>query len=207
MPPLKENEVLLSATERSGSRSATSRSSEESHGSPTKVSLRRTKSIHDPKRGEPAVRQFGYGEDCTHAGFMKKRKTKLLRHEWQEGHFRLNGSELSMHENARLSASAMERINVENYGVACASNVSSGKLSAAMKAFHISRSNSADPTKADKTAFNFQLVPNKDGSDRKAAANGKTHHFAVNTKDERIDWMRELMLARALQQKGRGYDV
>ena len=78
-----------------------------------------------------------------------------------------------------------------------------------MKAFHIK--NNAEASKkgkneADPTAFAFQLVPSRD-SDKKAAANGKTHHFAVKTKDERIDWMRELMLAKALQQKGKGYDV
>jgi hypothetical protein len=39
------------------------------------------------------------------------------------------------------------------------------------------------------------------------AVPGKTHHFAVKHKDERIDWMRELMLAKALQQKGQGYEV
>jgi len=31
---------------------------------------------------------------------------------------------------------------------------------------------------------------------------GKTHYFAVTSRDERIDWMRELMLAKALSSKG-----
>ncbi|KAJ2988669.1 hypothetical protein NUW58_g3855 [Xylaria curta] len=35
---------------------------------------------------------------------------------------------------------------------------------------------------------------------------GKTHHFAVRSRDERIDWMRELMLAKALKQKGEGFE-
>ena len=38
-------------------------------------------------------------------------------------------------------------------------------------------------------------------------ASGKTHHFAVKTRDERIDWMRELMLAKALKQKNEGYEI
>jgi hypothetical protein len=36
---------------------------------------------------------------------------------------------------------------------------------------------------------------------------GKTHHFAVKGRDERIDWMRELMLAKARKQKGEGFEV
>ena len=136
---------------------------------------------------------------------MKKRKTKMLRHEWQEAHFRLKGSELSMHENSRISAATLEKIDVDNYGVTCSSNVSSSKLTAAMKAFR-NKNEGSNSAKADPTAFNFQLVPNRD-ADKKAAASGKTHHFAVKSKDERIDWMRELMLTKALKQKDQGYDV
>lgn len=40
-----------------------------------------------------------------------------------------------------------------------------------------------------------------------ANGTGKTHHFAVKNRDERIDWMRELMLAKALRQKGEGFEV
>ena len=39
------------------------------------------------------------------------------------------------------------------------------------------------------------------------AATGKTHHFAVKSRDERIDWMRELMLAKAKQQKADGCEI
>ncbi len=40
-----------------------------------------------------------------------------------------------------------------------------------------------------------------------STARGKTHHFAVKSRDDRIDWMRELMLAKALKQKGEGAEV
>jgi hypothetical protein len=40
-----------------------------------------------------------------------------------------------------------------------------------------------------------------------ANGTGKTHHFAVKGRDERIDWMRELMLAKAKKQKGEGFEV
>ena len=76
----------------------------------------------DPAKHSPDVKTFGYGEDCTHAGWMKKRKTKMLRHEWHDAHFRLKGTELAMHQSARLSSAAMDTINVENYAVDCSTD-------------------------------------------------------------------------------------
>jgi len=165
--------------------------------------------VRDPAHHSPTTRHFGYGADCTHSGWMKKRKNKMLRHEWHDAHFRLKGTQLGMYENARLSTLAKETINVSNYGVACSSVASSNKLTAAMKAFRISNPDHAK--KPDPTAFAFQLVPEvKHGETRKHAANNsKTHHFAVKSKDDRIDWMRELMLAKALQAKesGKGGEI
>jgi hypothetical protein len=152
---------------------------------------------------------------------MRKRRTKLLRHEWNDAHFRLRGSHLTQHASARLSADVQTRINVDDYAVACASVGQNRKLSAALKALAISRSSSASAEKKDaekkgadddaSTAFAFQLVPAaREGAgpeERKRRADAKTHHFAVRSKDERIDWMRELMLAKAREQKGKGYDV
>jgi hypothetical protein len=72
-------------------------------------------------------------------------------------------------------------------------------------------------------AFAFQLIPqDKNGArlrKRDSAVpgaapaaegvngTGKTHHFAVKNRDERIDWMRELMLAKAMMQKGEGFEI
>ena len=163
----------------------------------------------DPFHDSPTTQHFGYGSDCTQAGWMKKRKTKLLRHEWQAAHFRLQGTELGMYPNARLSAALLDSLNVEDYAVACSSAPSNSKLAAAMKVFRL-----RDEAKkgGDETAFAFQLVPaGKEEGRKHASAHhhgaGKTHHFAVKNKDERIDWMRELMLAKARQQKREGFDV
>lgn len=206
LPALKEGEVLFSPADDTKSAVSSDRRSSNHSGTSSRATLGRQSSTPaSASDASPNVKQFGYGPDCTHSGYMKKRKTKMLRHEWQEAHFRLKGSELSMHENARMSAAALEKIDVDNYGVTCSSNASSNKLTAAMKAFRI-KNESANTAKTDPTAFNFQLIPNKEG-DKKAAASGKTHHFAVKTKDERIDWMRELMLTKALKQKDQGYDV
>ncbi|KAK2767567.1 hypothetical protein FQN54_003725 [Arachnomyces sp. PD_36] len=147
--------------------------------------------------------------DVTHSGWMKKRKTtRLLRHEWQDHHFTLRGTQLAMYPDeqaSRRASKALEHIDVDDYAVACSSLASNSKLTAAFKKTVLKRRDSA----VDQTAFGFSLIPGteKNGSssdkvDRKAlflSSSGKPHHFAVKTRDERIDWMRELMLAKALK--------
>ena len=136
-----------------------------------------------------------------HAGWMKKRKTKMLRHEWHENHFRLNGTRLAMHRDEK-ALDMLEYIDVDDYAVAC-SSLSSSKLNAAFKSLKLS----GKKKEGDPSAFAFQLVPAAEKKGILSSATGKTHHFAVKTRDERIDWMRELMLAKALKQKGDGYEV
>lgn len=203
LPAVKENEVLSAALSDKRPYSAGQRSKSYDNSSSTS-SPKKQQTIRDPAHFTPMTKEFGYGTECTQAGWMKRRKTKLLRHEWQDSHCRLRGTQLAMHESARLSSTVKDTIDVEDYAVACSSVASTSKLNAAMKAFHIK--NTSNNAKVDATSFAFQLIPSKDGG-RKLAANGKTHHFAVKSKDERIDWMRELMLAKALQEKGKGYDV
>jgi hypothetical protein len=139
-------------------------------------------------------------KDANHAGWMKKRKTKFLRHEWNEHHYVLKGTTLAMRENEK-SIDALEHIDVDDYAVAC-SSLTSNKLSAALKSMKLS-----GKAKDDGTAFAFQLVPAAEKKGIRHAATGKTHTFAVKSRDQRIDWMRELMLAKALKQKGEGYEM
>lgn len=154
---------------------------------------------------------LGYGADVTHAGWMKKRKTKLLRHEWQDAHIRLRGTQLAVHANSRLSAATLQTIDVDDYTVACSSSAGNSKISAALKSLKLSSASAlsmGEKKGADATAFAFQLIPacEKDVRARVVGA-GKTHHFAVKSVDERIDWMRDLMLAKALRQKDAGFSV
>ncbi|KAL8988685.1 MAG: hypothetical protein Q9177_002280 [Variospora cf. flavescens] len=140
-------------------------------------------------------------QDVNHAGWMKKRKTRMLRHEWHENHFRLNGTRLAMHRDSK-DLDALESFDVDEYAVAC-SSLASNKLGAAFKSLKLSgKKKDADPA-----AFTFQLVPAAEKKGIISAATGKTHHFAVKTRDERIDWMRELMLAKALRQKTDGCEI
>jgi hypothetical protein len=168
-----------------------------------------------PIREISAAAAAGYN----HAGWMKKRKTKLLRHEWQDAHFRLRGTQLAMHGSDNLGAlddSALEYIDVDDYAVAICS--SSSKLNSAFKRLHLNAKKKQEAEANSAAAFAFQLTPaarpsgvaaaddtaEKRRKDVAHAATGKTHHFAVKTANERIDWMRELMLARARKQKDVG---
>ena len=139
--------------------------------------------------------------EVNHAGWMKKRKTKMLRHEWHENHFRLNGTQLAMHRDSK-DLDILEAIDVDEYAVAC-SSLASNKLGAAFKSLKIN----GKKKEGDPAAFSFQLVPAAEKKGILNAATGKTHHFAVKTRDERIDWMRELMLAKALRQKVDGCEI
>ncbi|KAF2176688.1 hypothetical protein K469DRAFT_722081 [Zopfia rhizophila CBS 207.26] len=165
--------------------------------SPTKTA----KPENTPKGG------FVY-DGVNHHGWMKKRRTRLLRHEWQDHHFRLNGTTLAMHPNELPSSSALQTIDVDGYAVAC-SSLASNKLSAKLRALKISSGHHSKDKNGIPTTFEFQLVPTAPGKGevRKVMPNGKVHHFAVKNRDERIDWMRELMLAKALKAKGDGYEV
>ena len=143
---------------------------------------------------------------------MRKRKTKMLRHEWHEHHFTLKGTRLAMHKDAR-ALETLEYIDVDDYAIACSSLASGGKLNAAFKAMNISL---GDKGKKDESAFAFQLIPaamdkvqklKKREAGEDSSSKAKTHYFAVRSRDERIDWMRELMLAKALKQKSDGYEI
>ncbi|KZF24792.1 hypothetical protein L228DRAFT_267098 [Xylona heveae TC161] len=151
----------------------------------------------------PAHAHHSYNSSISHAGWMKKRKTKFLRHEWQENHYKLEGTKLAMHKDEQ-TIDALEYIDVDDYAIAC-SSLASNKLGAALKSLKLS--GSGKKKDADISAFAFQLIPSIDKKGVRAAALGKTHHFAVKSREERIDWMRELMLAKALKQKGDGYEV
>lgn len=158
----------------------------------------------------------------SYAGWMKKRRTKMLRHEWHEHHFTLRGTTLAMHKDAR-ALDVLECIDVDDYAIACSSLASSSKLNAAFKRVNIAMGRGGSGDRDKKVdVFSFQLIPQAiekgvklrkrdslmpGGMSGAAGNNNKTHYFAVKSRDERIDWMRELMLAKALKQKSEGYEV
>ncbi|RYO89079.1 hypothetical protein DL766_002794 [Monosporascus sp. MC13-8B] len=185
-------------------------------------------------------------EGVTYQGPVRKRKTRMLRHEWHEQYATLKGTRLALHRDREAvvagRASALEYIDVDDYAIACSSLSAGSKLNAAFKAMHISRHKHSSSSSGDGSdavaAFSFQLIPQapdgklgrlrkRDAGNGSSAAvgsgplagslnagfegavngTGKTHHFAVRSRDERIDWMRELMLAKALKQKGEGFEV
>ncbi|KAL3469784.1 hypothetical protein BJX99DRAFT_240683 [Aspergillus californicus] len=162
--------------------------------------------INTPRAGHCRHNPFSPGsehvDDVIHSGWMKKRKTsKLIRHEWEDNHFALRGTHLCMYsdeEDSRRNTKALERIDVDDYAVACSSLPSKSKLTAAFKKTVLKRVNDSH----SETAFVFSLIPSdaKGVIERKPFFTGpKSHHFSVDTREQRIDWMRELMLAKALR--------
>ena len=156
-----------------------------------------TMNEHTPTAAKPAPGP----NDVNYEGWMKKRKTKMLRHEWHENHFRLKGTTLAMHRDSK-ALEALEYIDVDEYAVACSSVANNKKLNAAFKSLKLK-----SDKKEDVSAFSFQLVPSSEKEKGMFEKGGKTHHFAVKNREARIDWMRELMLAKALKQKGEGCEV
>jgi hypothetical protein len=143
-----------------------------------------------------------------HSGSMRKRKTtKLIRHEWQDHHCTLKGTQLAMHKDeaaAKRDSLALERIDVDDYAIAVSGLASSSKLGAAFKKSILGGAGKGD---MDEKAFAFSLIPT-DGKRQFFNDGKKSHHFSVKTRDERIDWMREIMLAKALKKgKAMGSDV
>ncbi|KAL2808039.1 hypothetical protein BJX63DRAFT_53298 [Aspergillus granulosus] len=162
----------------------------------------------------PRILLHGYNSslssdpDVTKSGWMKKRKpARFLRHDWQDAHFTLRGTNLAMHKDelaALRHSRALDLINVDDYTVACSSLGTNSKLTAAFKKSVMRSGGHAGP---DDAAFAFSLVPATKENEKKILfgnSNIKSHHFAVKTRDERIDWMRELMLAKALKKGKEG---
>jgi hypothetical protein len=210
LPALNEDQVFSPGANSNDSDTLheTQFSGDDSSGSGSPTRLGKAKApVSVKSEPETAIKSVGgfHYEGVNHHGWMKKRRTRLLRHEWQDHHFRLNGTTLAMHPNELPSSSALQTIDVDDYAVAC-SALASNKLSAKLRALRIS---SSKDKYALPSAFEFQLVPTAPGKGevRKVMPNGKVHHFAVKTRDDRIDWMRELMLAKALKAKGDGYEV
>ena len=208
MPALNENQVYCPPSAHSDNETlhGTQFSDDSAKSSPIKAKVSFDSEAADsvpplPKGG------FNY-KGVNHHGWMKKRRTKMLRHEWQDHHFRLQGTMLAMHPNELPSSSALQTIDVDDYAVAC-SSLASSKLSAKFKALKLSSNNHKEKEQIAQPNFEFQLVPTAPGKGevKKVMPNGKVHHFAVKGRDERIDWMRELMLAKALKAKADGYEV
>ncbi|TGJ85065.1 hypothetical protein E0Z10_g3671 [Xylaria hypoxylon] len=173
-------------------------------------------------------------EGVSYQGPVKKRKTRMLRHEWHDQYAVLKGTRLALHKDADNRDRTLEYIDIDDYAIACSSLSTTSKLNAAFKAMSITRGHkkSNSTSSDDIAAFSFQLIPQEPEGIKRGVAGrlrkresqsisgpltgpldgsfngtGKTHHFAVRGRDERIDWMRELMLAKALKQKGEGFEV
>jgi guanine nucleotide exchange factor for Rho/Rac/Cdc42-like GTPase family protein/SAM (Sterile alpha motif) domain-containing protein len=217
LAPLAEDTIYQPADEHPNSSSSNTHRTSSPSSSSTRSSASDTTGLNTATNADSSQTTLSEYYDprypgITHSGWMKKRKTRLLRHEWHEHHFRLtDNAQLTMHRNDMAASSALDTLNIDDYNVAC-SSLASNKLSAKLKALKIQSNNRNSLIPGKDEAFSFQLVPARNegepGKVRKITDSRKTHHFAVKSRDERIDWMRELMLAKAMREKeSKGYEV
>ena len=138
-----------------------------------------------------------------HAGWMRKRRTRMLRHEWTDNYFALDGTRLVMLDNESPNASTIEHIDVDDYDIHAYSLATASKLRIAFKKSVLGSENAmtSQPT------FAFSLIP--DGDTRQPRKifekNAKSHHFALHNASDKIEWMRRLMLAKAASRNGQGH--
>ncbi|KAJ9606341.1 hypothetical protein H2200_009302 [Cladophialophora chaetospira] len=134
---------------------------------------------------------------ANHQGWMRKRKTtRMLRHEWQDNYCTLVEGKLTMHDTHYANANALEEVDVDEYTLHAYAQASSSKLSAAFKKSLLGQGK----TPAGEQTFAFSLIPDNEKATKKIFDKGqKTHHFAVDSSKERVEWMRKLMLAKAMK--------
>ncbi|KAI1613667.1 hypothetical protein EDD36DRAFT_382261 [Exophiala viscosa] len=133
---------------------------------------------------------------ANHQGWMRKRRTtRILRHEWQDNYCTLVGNKLTMHETHYANAAPLEKIDVDEYTLHAYAQASSSKLSAAFKKSLLGQGK----LPAGEHSFAFSLIPDSEKSRKMFEKGSKTHHFAVDSSKERIEWMRKLMLAKAMK--------
>lgn len=179
-----------------------------------------------------------YGPKTIRTGWVRRRRARLWRHEWQSAHLRLTKTHLTLHASSRVDdTDPIETIDVDDYAVACSSVNNGGKLAAAMRSVGNMGTLGGKIMVDGGECFAWQLVPmtaagvppprggrsSSNGSipasanpvltpideskeeatlsSTKKAQVLRTQHFAVKTRDDRIDWMREVMLAKAMRQK------
>ncbi|KAK4933815.1 hypothetical protein LTR66_015882, partial [Elasticomyces elasticus] len=125
-----------------------------------------------------------------HSGWMRTRKTtRMLSHEWQGHYFDLNGSKLNMMHDSS-NGRVLDTINIDQYDVHAYTTASRSKLQAAFKKTF--GATSAQPS------FAFTLTPEQQLN------NSRSHHFAVNSGKDRVEWMRKIMLAKAMKKNEAG---
>jgi hypothetical protein len=134
---------------------------------------------------------------ANHQGWMRKRKTtRMLRHEWQDNYCTLVEGKLTMYDTHYANADTLEDIDVDEYTLHAYSQASSSKLSAAFKKSLLGQGK----TPTSEQSFAFSLIPDNEKANRKLFEKGqKSHHFAVDNSKERVEWMRKLMLAKAMK--------
>ncbi|KAF3929029.1 hypothetical protein ABW20_dc0101733 [Dactylellina cionopaga] len=142
-------------------------------------------SSHGSRPATPNERVF--------TGEMKRRTNHFLRNEWINHRVELRGTKLTVYKST-TGRDILTTIEIDDYSVTCTTSGSNK-----FKGLKTGSKKDSDGM------YHFQLVPNQDS--KRSGDQKKEHHLAVSSREERIDWMRELMLAKAIKQKKSGFQV
>jgi len=109
-----------------------------------------------------------------------------------------------MHDTHYANANELENLDVDDYTLHAYSQASSSKLSAAFKKSLLGQGK----LPAGEHSFAFTLIPEEKAAQNKRLfdSKNKSHHFAVDSSKERVEWMRKLMLAKAMK-KNEGVQI
>ena len=104
----------------------------------------------------PSAQSNSSSDILNHAGWMRKRRTtKMLRHEWSDNYFSLDGTQLLMLESDVPTSHQLETIDVDEYAIHAYSMATSSKLSAAFKKSILGQGYNP----SSQPSFAFSLIP------------------------------------------------
>jgi len=130
------------------------------------------------------------GPEIAYEGWMRQRKTKLLRHEWILRYYRLSGTLLTVHaSDLPVHAAPLKAYDIYEHSVTMNGAATRMKLNVWMKRLKLSATPEDMP-------FVFELIPNTfmlgPQDQRQGARPLKVRYFAVDSNEARADWARNL---------------
>jgi hypothetical protein len=144
-------------------------------------------------RSNPAA-STATGPEVAYSGWMRQRKTRLLRHEWVLRFYRLTGTLLTVHtSDAHVHATPLKTYDIFEHSITSEGPATRTKLNVWMKRLKLSA-----PPPEDRP-FNFEVVPNVFMLGPQDQTQGtrrlKVRYFTVDSNEVRQDWLRYVMHA------------
>jgi len=129
--------------------------------------------------------------EVAYEGWMRQRKTKLLRHEWILRYYRLIRTLLTVHtSDLPVHATPLKTYDIYEYSVTSQGAATRSKLNTWMKRLKLSATPEDMP-------FVFELIPNTFmlREDQRPSKPQKVRYFAVHSNEAKAEWMKYVIHA------------